>query len=230
MYYRIGSLENPVYYGRLLPVDSDRTYPSVKGSKFPFFRENETFAEGADINDYIGRSVGFMQTLYGNMGRNAVQYLSHSIKGSTHDMGYSLSPIRILYRLEKNLDGTLIFWLAALFGTLGIHCILSKRYLRGYAYLFVAHWDILIKMFCPSLWRIMPYWVPVIIFFCNLVITVFCLKDVYAISKGCYDNVKNKQLYKSKTWMKSCFVFAIVFHIVLLCNYLMYVVSAFTSM
>ena len=132
--------------------------------------------------------------------------------------------------LEKNLDGTLIFWLAALFGTLGIHCILSKRYLRGYAYLFVAHWDILIKMFCPSLWRIMPYWVPVIIFFCNLVITVFCLKDVYAISKGCYDNVKNKQLYKSKTWMKSCFVFAIVFHIVLLCNYLMYVVSAFTSM
>ena len=107
LYYRIGSLENPVYYGRLLPVDSDRTYPSVKGSKFPFFRENETFAEGADINDYIGRSVGFMQTLYGNMGRNAVQYLSHSIKGSTHDMGYSLSPIRILYRLEKNLDGTL---------------------------------------------------------------------------------------------------------------------------
>lgn len=120
LYYRIGSLEHPAYYSQLVSPESEvgdlvddsyfRHNRSVE-TKFPFFRENESYPEGMDINDYVSRSSGFMEFLHESIVQKAEKHLSYigvddqSVSHYGRLRSSVLSPI--LYKLEKNGDGTL---------------------------------------------------------------------------------------------------------------------------
>ena len=120
LYYRIGSLERPAYYSQLVSPESEVGELATDSyfyrnrsfeTKFPFFRENESYPEGMDINDYVSRSSGFMGFLHEAVVQKAEKHLAYIGVGdqSVSRYGYRRDslPSPILYKLEKNADGTL---------------------------------------------------------------------------------------------------------------------------
>jgi len=101
MCYRIGSLENPTYYCTLLPTDNPDVSRGAIGLKFPFFRTNEKYPNGLDINDYVNKSFGYMSMLHNDVAHGALDNIRH-LHG-----GRDAIIVDIVHKLEKNPDGSL---------------------------------------------------------------------------------------------------------------------------
>lgn len=104
LYFRVGRLEDPIYYGNLVPTDrADIDYNEIK---FPFFRKNETLRDGMTIDDYVSRSTGFMNMLHDKVAKGAEDSLKRKDSGQSYYM-YIKTVNAIVYKLEKNPDGSL---------------------------------------------------------------------------------------------------------------------------
>ena len=99
LFYRIGSLENPVFYGRLGPNNVED-----KSFGFPLFRNNEKYRAGMDLNHYVNRSRGIIQSLSDSVCKK----YSSEFRRAGKD-GWSVSSrsdLDILYTLDRNADGS----------------------------------------------------------------------------------------------------------------------------
>lgn len=109
LFYRAGSLENPMYYGRLGPNNTVEDCYNT-----PLFRD-EKYPAGMDLNRYVGRSQGLMHRLEDGVCRTFnknfnSQYHKYSIGSRYSDYGMGTkdsAKMNILYTFDRNADGSL---------------------------------------------------------------------------------------------------------------------------
>lgn len=108
LYYRLGSLENPARYTMIAgPVTEEMaTEPDFILAKLPLFRENENFTGGMDIEYYVNRSKGMMEKLDETISTKVLSQERDRLNINWRRRANDTSRMSILYRLEKNADGT----------------------------------------------------------------------------------------------------------------------------
>lgn len=103
---------------------------------------------------------------------------------------------------NKPAKGTLIFWMGALFGELGIHCFISGRPLRGCIYLLFGGFVFgFIQGFFGAFGVHFPVGLHMVMGFISIAIAILACIDIWKISSGKYTNIKTGVPYKGKTWM-----------------------------
>ena len=108
LFYRAGSLENPMYYGRLGPNNTNEDCYNT-----PLFRD-EKYPPGMDLNRYVGRSQGLMRKLEDGVCRDFnksfnSQYHKHFVGSRYSDYGVGMkdsAKMNILYTFDRNADGS----------------------------------------------------------------------------------------------------------------------------
>lgn len=98
--------------------------------------------------------------------------------------------------------GTLIFWMGAIFGELGVHCIMSGRTLRGWLYLFFGGFTFnFLKGFLGPLNIHFPLWMHILMNLASVVVTLLACIDVWKIAQGRYVHSKKGFTYTGAKWM-----------------------------
>lgn len=101
-------------------------------------------------------------------------------------------------------DGILIFSAAIFGGWLGLHCFMSKRYLRGLVYFLMGGipWGFVKGLqhnVCPVWYYMLGFSLRFVQMICNTI-------DVYKISRGKYTDKPGRIIYGGGAWMALMFV------------------------
>lgn len=106
LFYRAGSLENPLRYSRLGPNNTTK-----ESYNLPLFRD-EKYPVGMDLNKYVGRSQGLMRKLEDDVCRDFSRNFNSKNSAGPRYSGYSSGSkfsvnMNILYTFDRNADGSL---------------------------------------------------------------------------------------------------------------------------
>lgn len=113
---------------------------------------------------------------------------------------------------QKPKKGTLIFWMGALFGELGIHCFMSGRHLRGCLYLFFGGFVFgFFQGFFGAFGVRFPAGLHFVMGIISIVVAILACIDLWKISSGKYTNIRTGARYIGKPWM---YVFAVLIYII----------------
>ena len=113
---------------------------------------------------------------------------------------------------NKPHKGTLIFWMGALFGELGIHCFISGRTLRGILYAVFGGFTLNFIIGALNPFGVsFPVGVYIFTNLASIVITILACIDIWKIASGKYTHQKKGFTYEGATWM---FVIAILAYFV----------------
>ena len=120
-------------------------------------------------------------------------------------------------QLQDNLQGTtrkgtLIFWMCAIFGETGIHCLMSGKILRGIIYaicggFLISFWSGFLGPFGIHF----PVGIHFVAYMASLPIVVLKCIDLWKITQGKYSHTKKGFKYKGTTWMVVIGILVIIF-------------------
>lgn len=112
----------------------------------------------------------------------------------------------------KPHKGTFLFWMGAILGGLGVHCIISGRNLRGILYAIFGGFTINFFIGALNPFGIsFPVWVYIFSNLASVFITILACIDLWKIASGKYTHQKKGFTYDGATWM---FVIAILVYCV----------------
>jgi len=135
---------------------------------------------------------------------------------------------------SKQLTGTSIYWMTVLFGELGIHCFMSRRWLRGILYFIFTNLPFVLGSIVSASSFIFENTISkttlFIISIPALIIWAFAFLDLIKISKGKYTKKSTGETYASASWMKKCLILYVLLAIVFFPASFLYATNSLNKM